>query len=123
MDVKNNFKTVNISIDLSDAAPNLDLYDNVAQLSPFGNDNSKPYMQGEYEVSEVRLVGSDASHLRLRLKSSDGSEHVAIGFGKADDFGGLEVGQKIRIAFELSENIWQDRRSHQLEIIDIVVKE
>lgn len=123
MDAENNFKVVGISVDLESSAPDLGLFDNVAQLSPFGNGNNKPYMRGTYEVSEVRLVGSDASHLRLKLKSDDNKEHVAIGFGKAEDFGNLEMGQVIDIAFELSENIWQDRRTHQLEIIDIKPKE
>ncbi|MEI6169792.1 MAG: single-stranded-DNA-specific exonuclease RecJ [Candidatus Saccharibacteria bacterium] len=122
MEATNNFKRVGISVDLDTLGPDLDLYDNVAQLAPFGNGNKKPYMQGCYEVSEVRLVGSDASHLRLKLRSSDESMHVAIGFGKAEDFGNLEVGQLIDIAFELSENIWQERRTHQLEIIDIKLK-
>jgi len=123
MDAENNFKVVGISVDLESSAPGLGLFDSVAQLSPFGNGNNKPYMRGTYEVSEVRLVGSDASHLRLKLKSDDNKEHVAIGFGKAEDFGNLEMGQVIDIAFELSENIWQDRRTHQLEIIDIKPKE
>ena len=123
MDAKNNFKNVEIAVDLADNAPSIELYDNVAQLAPFGNGNKKPYMKGKYTVSEVRLVGSDASHLRLKLKSEDNKEHVAIGFGKAEEFGDLEVGQVIDIAFELSENIWQDNRTHQLEIIDINTKE
>jgi single-stranded-DNA-specific exonuclease len=123
MDAKNNFKNLEIAVDLVDNAPSIELYDNVAQLAPFGNGNKKPYMKGKYAISEVRLVGSDASHLRLKLKSEDNKEHVAIGFGKAEEFGDLEVGQVIDIAFELSENIWQDNRTHQLEIIDINTKE
>jgi single-stranded-DNA-specific exonuclease len=123
MDAKNNFKIIDIGLDLGTNPPSLSIYDDVAQLAPFGNSNRKPYMRGSYKVSEIRLVGSDASHLRLKLKSNDGAEHVAIGFGKADEFSELEVGQEIEIAFELGENIWMDKRTHQIEIVDIVTKE
>jgi len=119
MDIKNNFKVINISVNLDAAAPTLELYDNVSQLAPFGNSNKKPYMQGIYTLAELRLVGSDASHLRLKVKSEDGMEHIAIGFGMASDFENLKVGTKIKMAFQLSDNVWQDRRTHQLQILDI----
>jgi len=64
-------------------------------------------------------VGSDASHLKLRLKDNKGSVHDAIGFGKAAEFEWMKVGSAVKLVYEISENIWNDSRKHQLEIIDI----
>ena len=68
---------------------------------------------------QPRLVGSDASHLKLRLIDNKGSVHDAIGFGKAAEFEWMKVGSAVKLVYEISENIWNDSRKHQLEIIDI----
>lgn len=120
MDVKNNFKTIKLGVSLGEQGASLAMYEDLRRLAPFGNSNEKPYFEATYEISEIRLVGSDASHLRLQLKDADGGNHVAIGFGMANEYEWLELGKKARIAFELDENIWQDRRSHQLMIVDML---
>ncbi len=119
MDVKNNFRTVKVGIQLTGAQASLELCKQIAKLAPFGNSNKKPYCCGVYEVEQIRLVGSDASHLRLLLRDEDNKIHTAIGFGMASNYGWLQKGHNIEVVFELSENIWQDRKTHQLELIDI----
>jgi len=95
----------------------------MSKLAPFGNSNGRPYFAAIYEIAEVRLVGSDASHLRLQLKDNNGEIHAAIGFGMANEFEWLKVGKKAKIAFELNDNLWQDRRTHQLMIVDMLPNE
>jgi len=123
MDAKNNFKTIQIGIKLATGAASIEVYDEINRLAPFGSGNKKPHFHSIYLVEQVRLVGSDASHLRLQLADSAGGKHIAIGFSMASTYRWLEAGQTIELVFELSENIWQNRRSHQLEIIDIKLYE
>lgn len=123
MDAENNFKTLNIGLNLVGSQASLGLYDSIVELAPFGSANKKPYCHAKYVVDQVRLVGSDASHLRLLLRDDEGNVHTAIGFSMARNFSWLESGQTIEIVFELSENIWQNRRSHQLEILDMRIIE
>jgi single-stranded-DNA-specific exonuclease len=119
MDAENNIKVINVSISLPSDMASLELYEVISSLAPFGNENKKPYCCSEFIVSEIRLVGSDASHLKLRLVDSSGSVHDAIGFGKAIDYEWMKVGSNIKLVYEISENIWNDLKKHQLEIIDI----
>lgn len=123
MDAKNNFKTIQIGIKLATGAASIEVYDEINKLAPFGSANKKPHIQSVYVVEQVRLVGSDASHLRLQLVDSAGGKHVAIGFSMASTYRWIEAGQTIELVFELAENIWQNRRNHQLEIIDIKLYE
>ncbi|MSR68188.1 single-stranded-DNA-specific exonuclease RecJ [Candidatus Saccharibacteria bacterium] len=119
MDVKNNFRTLTVGVNLSSQSANIKLYDEITQLAPFGNANKRPYLMGRYEIVQIRLVGDDSSHLRLQLVDTNGNQHTAIGFGMASSYRWLENSKTIELVFELSENIWQNKRQHQLEIIDI----
>lgn len=119
MDPNNNFRTIAVNLSFSTTEPSIDIYDELSQLAPFGNSNPTPLCKATFTITEIRLVGSDASHLRLRLRGVGGTEHTAIGFGMANNWPWIEQGSKIEVVFKLNENIWNSNRNHQLEIIDI----
>lgn len=123
MDPKNNFRTISISASFTNTSPSLEIYNQLNALSPFGNDNPRPFCKSDFIVSEVRMVGSDASHLRLQLVDAKSNEHIAIGFGMANNWAWLENGSEVSLVFSLTENIWRDKHTHQLEIIDMHQKE
>jgi single-stranded-DNA-specific exonuclease len=119
MDPSNNFRTITVNLGFRNIEPSIDIYDELVKLAPFGNSNPIPLCKATFTIIEIRLVGSDASHLRLRLRGSSGMEHIAIGFGMANNWPWLEQGSVIDMVFKLTENIWNSKRNHQLEIIDI----
>lgn len=123
MDVKNNFRTISIAATTDAQSPSIDMYDSLSQLAPFGNSNPRPYILSSVVVKELRLVGSDATHLRLVVEDTNARAHVAIGFGMANNWPWLKEGVEADIVYELTENIWNNNRSHQLVIIDIHEKE
>lgn len=123
MDAENNLKVLDVALDVGAKLNSLELHDSIKQLAPFGNDNARPVCMAIFEISEIRLIGSDASHMRLILTDDVGSRHEAIGFGMADKYSFLEVGVTVRIAYTINENIWNNNRKHQIEIIDIVTNE
>lgn len=119
MSVDNNLKVLDISIKTKSSSNSVGLVEEIASLAPFGNQNSKPKLMCEFKVGTIKLVGSDASHLKLTLLDDEGKPHNAIGFGMAETFSWLEEGFVVEVAYEISENVWNNIVNHQLEIIDI----
>ncbi len=87
------------------------------ELEPTGSANPTPVLaipdlliQGQY------LVGSEGKHLKLRL--TDGiMTFDAIAFGQGIRSEPLPM--RVDVAAYLTENVWRDRRSLQLQILDI----
>ena len=109
------------SLDIDVIAPlqELDyaLLNKLQELEPTGSANPRPVIaipnllvKGQY------LVGSGGKHLKLRL--SDGVVTLdAIAFGQAQRDEPLPM--RVDVAAYLTENVWRDRRSLQLQILDI----
>lgn len=119
MDPENNFKKIDIAMNLNKVSPSIELYDSITLLSPFGNSNNSPIASANYTVEEVRYIGEERNHLRLVLIDEYGAKHTAIGFGMTDKYKWIDQGQEIEMAFEIKDNFWNNTRSHQLSIIDI----
>ena len=90
-------------------------YEQLKQLSPFGQDNPEPVwvLCGVEAVGKPRVVGQN--HLKLSLASS-GRKFDAIAFNYP--LGNLPSG-KLDIAFTLKENHWNGNTSLQLQVKDI----
>ena len=112
----------------------------ICQLEPYGMGNPKPvFATREVQITDFRVVGGDGKHLKLTLQDGknarlpDGQntespqsrnpaipqsfEGIAFGLGYLADK--LEVGGKIDVAYQLDENVWQNRRSLQLMVKDL----
>ena len=88
------------------------------RFAPFGPKNMTPvfYAHGVL-AKEVRRVGKDFSHLRMILTDPKSNhDFVAVGFGLAPQKELIESGQPLTIAYQLTENSWQERTSLELII-------
>ncbi len=93
------------------------LLNKLKELEPTGSANPTPVLaipnllvKGQY------LVGSEGKHLKLRL--TDGIVTFdAIAFGQGIRSEPLPM--RVDVAAYLTENVWRDRRSLQLQILDI----
>lgn len=87
------------------------------ELEPTGAGNAPAILAvPDLLVREVRRVGGNGSHLRLRL--TDGQLTMdGIGFNQGAL--ALELPMRVDIAATLDENTWQDRRSLQLIVRDV----
>lgn len=83
------------------------------QAGPWGNGFPEPQFDGEFQITGVKLMGSEQQHVRYRLRG-EGDELEAV------DFGGAErsrvVGSRIRAVYQLGVNRWNGRESLQLMI-------
>ena len=90
---------------------------NIQKFAPFGLGNPRPvFMIEKAAISDIRTVGQEQKHLKMKVEGID-----AIGF----DLGGvgkdLYENQKIDVAFTLDENSWDGIKKLQLKIIDIKI--
>lgn len=86
----------------------------ISTLEPFGFRNPNPtFVLKGIEVDGVNRVGSQKEHLKFKLKDSGIS---AISFG---DETPLKDGDTIDVAGTLRYNIWNDRKSIELRVLDI----
>jgi single-stranded-DNA-specific exonuclease len=98
------------------------LYKTIQQLAPFGMGNPEPVFASTATIKDVRIMGRDGKHLKLKLcaKNADQNEGIeAVGFGMGSKFADLKVGNEITFAYVLDENIWNGRRNLQLRIKDL----
>ncbi|MCX6784216.1 MAG: single-stranded-DNA-specific exonuclease RecJ [candidate division WWE3 bacterium] len=96
-----------------------ELYDLVSQFEPFGLGNPEPvFCSNGVTVVDVRRMGSTNKHLSLMLRSNN-SSFRAVGFGMGETEAELKPGAKVDVAYTLSKNEWQGRRSLELIVKDI----
>lgn len=97
-------------------------YHCLQRFAPFGPKNMTPifYAHGVL-AKQVRRIGKDFSHLRMILTDPKSNhDFVAVGFGLGYQKSLVESGQPLTIAYQLTENEWQGRKS--LELILKAVK-
>ncbi len=95
------------------------LWEELEKFAPFGVGNPKPkFLLKGVEIQNLRAVGSDNKHLKLKLGSNSGKTVSAIAFGHGDWAMRLLSGDKIDLVASLQLNRWNGRES-----VELVVKE
>ena len=86
------------------------------QLEPFGAGNPAPQI-GVFDatVTEIRAVGVDGKHLKLRVKDSGGTMDC-IGFCMGELSTELLLGMQVDLIGELEENEFRGRSAPQLRL-------
>ncbi|MGA2090964.1 MAG: hypothetical protein ABSH12_05840, partial [Endomicrobiales bacterium] len=115
--------SIDIDAHISTADISLDLVKDLARLEPFGTGNPHP----QFAVSEIRIreknrLGASGDHLKLKIAGRDGMILPAIGWNwgdRADDF---PADIDLSMAVQLDTNVWQDKKSVQLLILDVKEK-
>jgi len=97
---------------------NSQLIATLRRLGPFGPGNMRPLFASR-SVSAIgfpRIVG--ANHLKFKVRQ--GRQTLdAIGFGMGEHYENLISNKPIDIAYVITENEWQGRRTIQLEVKDL----
>jgi single-stranded-DNA-specific exonuclease len=113
--------TVDMELDLESV--DWALQETLAQLEPTGYANATPvFLSRGVEVTSHRAVGSDGSHLQLRLNSGTGGGYAYRELGAIAFRQGAWVNclpQYIDVVYTIGVNEWNGRRSLQLMVQDI----
>jgi len=111
-------RELRIDMELPLTAVTGELWQKLRDFEPFGFGSPEPvFATRDVIVDDVRLVGADGKHLKLRLSSFD-----AIAFGMGNMYPGLKSGAVIDIAYTIDMNIWNGRKSLQLKLRDIMIQ-
>lgn len=110
-------RTLKVDMRLNIKHLTLNLYEEIQQMAPFGIGNPEPVFASEVTIQDIRTVGAEGKHLKLKLENFD-----AIAFGKGDIARDLKIGNKVKIAYTLDLNTWNNRQNLQLKIKDIVLQ-
>ena len=109
---------------ISPTAVNIDFYNKVALLSPFGSGNPEPkFIIENMKTINGKIVGE--KHIKSVLIGNDGSTIKSIAFNAVDnDLGGYLIkknNKSFNIAGKLSLNEWKGQSNVEFIIDDISV--
>ncbi len=109
-------RVLRIDMEVPLAAVTEDLWQKLRAFEPYGFGSPQPaFVTRNVTIEEVRVVGAEGKHLKLRLEG--GME--AIGFGLGSFSGQLRKGAHADIAYSMDMNVWNGRKELQLKIKDI----
>jgi single-stranded-DNA-specific exonuclease len=115
-------RNLKIDCELPLSAINIELYDKTRKLEPFGMANPQPvFMSKKVEIQDIRTVGKEGSHLKLRLFQKGQEELIfdGIGFGLGEKAKDLHIGDLISLAYVISPDDWNGQGKLQLTIKDL----
>lgn len=118
--IKDDLLTRELRIDMELALSEVteDLWRKLRDFEPFGFGSPEPvFATRRVTISDIRLVGADGKHLKLRIGPLD-----AIAFGMGNLYPKLKIGQSVDIAYTIDMNVWNGRKSLQLKLRDIMVQ-
>ena len=113
------------------------LYEAIKKLEPFGMGNPLPVFESIAVIEDMRNVGQDSKHLRLKFKvkseklkvnskfsskRSSFSEAAiidGIGFGIGEISSKLSIGETVNVIYSLDQNVWNGDKRLQLKIKNI----
>lgn len=99
---------------------NWGLQKTIASFEPTGLGNPTPtFTTNKVNIFEARTVGKEGKHLKLVLEKN-GKVINAIAFGFGDLITKATPGSQIDIAYVLEENVWNNEKTLQLRVRDII---
>lgn len=113
-------KKLKIDLEIDFNRINYDLYAKLKEFEPTGLGNFTPvFCTRKVKVLEVRTVGKENNHLKLRLEKG-GATLDAIGFGLASVYH-LVPSAYIDIVYSIEDNSWNGTRILELKLRDLRV--
>ena len=109
--------------EISAHALNQNFYDDLKKLEPFGNGNLSP----TFLIKNLKIIKRtilDNKHISLILKSSTGYSIKSISFNSINTKVGdylINYKDYFNVLGHINENIWNNKKSLQLTISDIVI--
>jgi single-stranded-DNA-specific exonuclease len=90
------------------------------QFAPFGEGNPEPrFAARSLELCDVRRIGKDQSHLRLRVRGKGPMSVEAVAWGRAERFPNLCPGARLAVLYTPQMHHFNGRRSLQLNLRDL----
>ncbi len=113
-------RSLRIDCELPLSFIDINLYESLQALSPFGMGNPEPtFISKGVVVGDLRLVGAEGKHLKLVVSSQKPEVRFdGIAFGMGEIKKEINIGDKIDIVYTIDENEWNGEKKLQLKIKD-----
>jgi len=109
--------------EVSSHAFNIDFYTDIKKLEPFGTGNSSPtFLLKDLKVLKSTILNN--KHISLILKSKTSFSIKSISFNSVNTNIGqylLNYKKPINVLGQINENIWNNKKTLQLTIRDIII--
>ena len=109
--------------ELSSLALNVDFYNDIKKLEPFGTGNPLP----TFLLKDLKIIKTsihDNKHISLILKSKTGFTIKSISFNSVNNKVGkylLNYKNNMNVLGQIKENIWNNKKTLQLTITDLII--
>ena len=109
--------------EVSSLAFNINFYDDIKKLEPFGTGNPAPiFLLKNLKAIKTKIL--DNKHISLILKSKTGFSIKSISFNSVNSKVGeylLNYKKTFSVLGQINENIWNNKKSLQLTIQDLII--
>ena len=109
--------------EVSSLAFNIDFYDDIKKLEPFGTANPEPtFLIKGLKVIKTTILNN--KHVSLILKSKTGLSIKSISFNSVNNKVGeylLNYKNDLNVLGQINENIWNNKKTLQLTIKDVIL--
>ena len=109
--------------EISSLAFNQDFYDNIKKLEPFGTGNSVPTFMLR-DLTIIKPITLNNKHISAILKSKTGFSIKSISFNAINTKIGkylMNYKNNINVIGQINENIWNNKKTLQLTIRDLIL--
>ena len=118
-----NNQTFLYDAEVSSLAFNLDFYNDIKKLEPFGTGNPVPtFLLRGLKVIKTTILNN--KHISLILKSKTGFSIKSISFNSVNNKVGkylLNYKNDLNVLGQINENIWNNKKTLQLTIRDVIL--
>jgi single-stranded-DNA-specific exonuclease len=114
-------RSLKIDLELPLSAIDIQLFETIQELEPFGMGNPQPvFMSKNVIIEDMRFVGVENKHVKFYFGDKVSNiKFSAIAFGMGDRLNELHIGDKVNIAFTIEKDDWNGNDRLQLKIKDI----
>lgn len=85
------------------------------KFAPYGEDNPEPYFVSyNVIINDIMIMGTDKRHIKFLIGNV-----WAVAFGRAEEYQDYKIGDRIDLVYTVSFNIFNNRRSVQLRVVDL----
>src|SRR3989344_4512863 len=114
-------RILNIDLEVLLSYINFEFYKKLQKLAPFGIGNPQPtFITKNITIKDMRLVGADGKHLKLRVSQSNSPEQLdAIGFSMGGFSEKIRIGNTVDLIYTIEQNEWNGNNRLQLKIKDL----
>ena len=109
--------------EVSSLALNIDFYTDIKKLEPFGTGNPTPtFLLKDLKVIKTEILNN--KHVSLILKSKTGFSIKSISFNSINNKVGeylLNYKNNLNVLGQINENIWNNKKTVQLTIRDVIL--